>query len=109
MKRMGMVISLNDDKVTEYKKLHSAVWPEILATISDCNIRNYSIFLKEPDNLLFGYWEYHGNDFAADAKKMADDKKTQAWWKLCEPCQRPFESREDGEWWTMMEEVFHVE
>ena len=65
MKRMGMVIGLNPDKIDEYKRLHSAVWPEILAIISECNITNYSIFMKEPENLLFGYWEYTGTDFAA--------------------------------------------
>jgi L-rhamnose mutarotase len=104
---MGMVIGLKPEKVAEYKRLHAAVWPEILDMISQCNIRNYSIFLKEPENLLFGYWEYHGTDFAADAAKMAADPKTQEWWDVCMPCQEPFETRADGEWWAMMEEVFH--
>jgi len=107
MQRMGMVIGLKPEKVAEYKRLHAAVWPEILDMISQCNIRNYSIFLKEPENLLFGYWEYHGTDFAADAAKMAADPKTQEWWDVCMPCQEPFETRADGEWWAMMEEVFH--
>ena len=71
MQRMGMVIGLEADKVAEYKKLHAAVWPEILALITECNITNYSIFLKEPENLLFGFWEYVGDDFAADMAKMA--------------------------------------
>jgi L-rhamnose mutarotase len=107
MQRMGMVIGLAPDKVAEYKRLHAAVWPEVLTMISACGIRNYSIFLKEPENLLFGYWEYHGTDFAADAAKMAADPKTQEWWAVCMPCQRPLESRKEGEWWAMMEEVFH--
>ncbi|MEM5494347.1 L-rhamnose mutarotase [Hoeflea sp. AS16] len=107
MQRMGMVIGLKPEKIAEYKRLHAAVWPEILDMISKCNIRNYSIFLKEPENLLFGYWEYHGTDFEADAAKMAADPKTQEWWDICMPCQQPLETRKDGEWWAMMEEVFH--
>lgn len=107
MQRMGMVIGLAPEKVGEYKRLHAAVWPEVLAMISACGIRNYSIFLKEPENLLFGYWEYHGSDFAADAAKMAADPKTQEWWAVCMPCQRPLETRQEGEWWAMMDEVFH--
>ncbi len=107
MQRMGMVIGLKPEKVAEYKRLHAAVWPDVLDMISKCNIRNYSIFLKEPENLLFGYWEYHGTDFAADAAKMAADPKTQEWWDVCMPCQEPLESRGNGEWWAMMEEVFH--
>ena len=107
MQRMGMVIGLKPEKIAEYKRLHAAVWPEILDMISKCNIRNYSIFLKEPENLLFGYWEYHGTDFEADAAKMAADPKTQQWWDVCMPCQQPLDTRKDGEWWAMMEEVFH--
>ncbi|UUP19787.1 L-rhamnose mutarotase [Nitratireductor thuwali] len=107
MQRMGMVIGLKPEKVEEYKRLHAEVWPDVLAMISACNIRNYSIFLKEPENLLFGYWEYHGTDFAADAAKMAADPTTQKWWDVCMPCQEPLGTRGEGEWWAMMEEVFH--
>jgi L-rhamnose mutarotase len=107
MQRMGMVISLKPEAVAEYKRLHAAVWPDVLKMISECQIRNYSIFLKEPENLLFGYWEYHGTDFAADAAKMAADPTTQDWWAVCMPLQEPLETREEGEWWAMMEEVFH--
>jgi L-rhamnose mutarotase len=109
MQRMAMVIGLKPDKVAEYKRLHTAVWPEVLGMISACNIRNYSIFLNEPENLLFGYWEYHGSDFAADAAKMKADPKTQEWWAVCMPCQEPLPTRREGEWWAMAEEVFHHE
>ena len=107
MQRMGMVIGLEADKIAEYKRLHSTVWPEILVRISECNITNYSIFLKEPENLLLGYWEYVGEDFETDAAAMAADPKTREWWDICMPCQVPLETRKEGEWWAMMEEVFH--
>ena len=107
MQRMGMVIGIDPDRITEYKRLHAEAWPEILAMISACNITNYTIFLKEPENLLFGYWEYRGDDFAADAAKMAADPKTQEWWDICMPMQVPLETRKEGDWWSMMEEVFH--
>ena len=107
MQRMGMVIGLKPEKVAEYKRLHADTWPEILNMISACNITNYSIFLKEPENLLFGYWEYTGDDFAADAAIMAADPKTQEWWAICMPMQSPLDTRKEGEWWAMMEEVFH--
>ena len=107
MRRMGMVIGLKPEMVAEYKRLHAEAWPDILEMISKCNIANYSIFLKEPENLLFGYWEYMGDDFDADAAKMAADPRTQEWWDLCKPMQEPLETRADGEWWAMLEEVFH--
>lgn len=107
MQRMGMVIGLNAEKIEEYKRLHAAVWPDVLRMISQCHIRNYSIFLKEPENLLFSYFEYHGADFDADMKIMAADPVTQDWWAVCMPCQKPLETRREGEWWASMEEVFH--
>ena len=55
----------------------------MLARISASNIRNYTIFLREPENILFGTWEYHGSDFDADMKKMAADPVTQDWWAVC--------------------------
>ena len=107
MQRMGQVIGLNAEKIAEYKRLHAAVWPDVLKMITECSIRNYSIFLKEPENLLFAYFEYHGTDFAADMGKMAADKTTQEWWAVCMPCQVPLPTRAEGEWWAGMEEVFH--
>ncbi len=109
MQRMGMVIGLKPDKIEAYKRLHTAVWPDILAKISECHIANYSTYLKEPENLLFGYWEYRGTDFAADAALMATDFRTQEWWAVCMPCQDPLDTRKEGEWWAMMEEVFHYD
>ena len=108
MQRMGSVVGLKAEAIPEYKRLHAAVWPGVLERIALCNIRNYSIYLREPENLLFAYFEYHGIDFAADSAKMAEDPTTQEWWKICGPMQQPFETRKDGEWWAEMEEVFHT-
>ena len=47
MKRYGSLIGLRPEALDEYKKYHAAVWPEVLAMIQKCNIRNYSIFLKD--------------------------------------------------------------
>ncbi|MBL1437727.1 MAG: L-rhamnose mutarotase [Rhodobacteraceae bacterium] len=107
MQRMGMVIKIKPDKIEAYKRLHAVVWPDVLSMISACHIHNYSIYLNEKEQLLFGYWEYSGEDFAADGAKMAADPQTQKWWDICMPCQDPLASRDEGEWWSMMEEVFH--
>lgn len=107
MKRYGSVIRVSSQAIEEYKRYHAAVWPEVLDMIQKCNIRNYSIYLK--DDLLFGYFEYHGQDFAADMAKMAADRKTQEWWAIMKPMQKPLDTRAHGEWWANMEEVFHTD
>jgi L-rhamnose mutarotase len=106
MTRYGSVIRVRPEKLEEYRKLHAAVWPGVLKTIYDCNLRNYSIYYR--DGLLFSYYEYVGADYGADMSKMAADPETQRWWDVCQPCQQPLETRADGEWWASMEEIFHV-
>ena len=73
MKRIGSLIRLLPEKYQEYKALHAAVWPEILAKITCYGIRNYSIYHK--DGFLFSYFEYVGSNFDADMAKMTADPK----------------------------------
>ena len=107
MQRYGSLIKLRPEKLEEYKDLHANAWPEVLKMIRECNIRNYSIYYK--DGFLFSYFEYTGDDYEADMKKMAADPNTQTWWKLTDPCQEPLETRKPGEWWASMEEFFHAD
>ena len=107
-----MLIGLRPEKIAEYKKLHAAVWPDVLQMIQQSHIRNYSIYLRQLDDghhCLFSYFEYTGDDFEADMAKMAADPTTQKWWAVCMPCQKPLENRAAGEWWAGMEEVFHAD
>jgi L-rhamnose mutarotase len=107
MKRYGSVIGLKPDQIAQYKRIHADVWPDVLKQIERSNITNYTIFLKEPENLLFSYYEYVGEDHEADMAAMAADPRTQEWWAICEPMQSPLDKRNKGEWWAGLEEVFH--
>ena len=109
MKRFGQLIGLKPGAYEEYTRHHANAWPGILQMITDCNIRNYSIFLREPENVMFAYWEYHGADFEADSAAIEADPKTREWWAICGPMQIPLETRAKGEWWASMEEVFHLD
>jgi hypothetical protein len=69
VERYGMVIGIKPEKIEQYRKLHAAAWPAVLAKIRECHIRNYSIYLREVEKgqfLLFSYFEYTGGDFEAD-------------------------------------------
>jgi L-rhamnose mutarotase len=109
MKRYGSVLGIRPEAIAEYKRLHADVWPEVLAMIKACNISDYTIYLREPENLLFASFEYSGTDYAADMAKMAADPRTQDWWAVCMPLQVPLSTRKEGEWWAEMEEVFHTD
>lgn len=107
MERRAQIIRLNADAIAEYKRIHADVWPDVLKTIQACHIKNYSIFLREPENLLFAYFEYHGDDWEADMVNMAADEATQRWWAITDPMQSKLGSCVDGEWWAPAEMVFH--
>jgi L-rhamnose mutarotase len=107
MKRYGQLLRVRPERFQEYKEYHARVWPEVLATIRACNIRNYSIY--HFDGFLFAYYEYLGTDYTVDMAKMAADPKTQEWWSIMMPMQDPLPNRAAGEWWAGMQEVFHMD
>ncbi|RJP30679.1 MAG: L-rhamnose mutarotase [Candidatus Omnitrophota bacterium] len=112
VQRYGMVIGVKPEKIEYYKELHAHPWPGVIAQLKKCHIQNYSIYLKELSEnqwFLFIYFEYTGHDFNADMAKMAEDATTQRWWKETDPCQIPIDIREAGEFWSEMEEVFHMD
>ena len=108
MLRFAMACRLYPEKRDEYLKLHADVWPGVEATITDCGIRNFTIFVR--GDVLFGYYEYVGEDYAADQAKMAADPETQRWWALTDPCQFGFdEDVPDGVQWQELDEVWHLD
>ncbi len=107
MKSVASVIGLKAENRDEDEELHRDVWPEVLKQISKSNIRNYSIFRY--GDLLFSYFEYVGEDYELDMKLMGEDQATQRWWAVCGPMQSPVENRKEGEWWSEIPEVFHVD
>ncbi|MGV3551585.1 L-rhamnose mutarotase [Rhizobium sp.] len=109
MMRMGMVIGVRADRVAEYKALHAEPWPEMDAALKEANIHQYSIFLKEPENLLFGVWDYRGTDYEGDMKRLGEKAVTKRWLALTDPCQSPLASARQGEWWSFMDCVYHLD
>lgn len=107
MQRFGQIIGIKPEHIAEYERLHAEAWPDVLRMIRECNIHNYSIFRQ--NTMLFAYFEYTGNDFAADMAKMAADPTTQEWWSVCMPMQEPLPDRQPGEWWMMLTEIFHTD
>lgn len=109
--RYGMVTGLKREKLGYYRSLHAKPWAAVLSKIKECNIENYSIYLQKigDDYYLFSYFEYTGNDFDADMKRMAADTATQRWWRETDPCQLPLpEAVAKKQIWTKMEELFYT-
>ena len=104
MKRIGSVIGIKPEFIEEYKKTHADVWPEVLEKISESKIRNYSIFFQ--NDRLFSFFEYHGDSFLEDMKKMKENEKFKEWNKFHEKMFSKLEHQDKFEGWVELEEIF---
>jgi L-rhamnose mutarotase len=106
--RHAFVVGVAPHRREQYMELHRSVWPQVEATLIACNITNYSIFVF--GDILFAYYEYLGNDHAADMARIADDPVTREWWTHTDPCQvRIARERIPGSKWQPIDEVWHLE
>lgn len=103
MKRFILYAKLKPEKIEEYKELHKNAWPEILKIISDCNCKNYSISIRGDE--LYTFYEYVGDDYDADMKKMESFEIMQKWWSFTRPC---FLHHDTGEYYEDLEEIFYL-
>lgn len=76
MERVCFLLKVRQDRITEYRERHDAVWPEMLQALTECGWRNYSLFLRD-DGLLVGYLETE--DFAAAQAAMAATEVNARW------------------------------
>jgi L-rhamnose mutarotase len=102
-----MAARLRPELRERYLELHGDVWPQVEATITACGIRNFTIFVT--GDVLFGYYEYVGEDFAADQARMAADEATQRWWAETAPCQLPFTAGSSAPNWEPLDEAWHLD
>jgi len=54
MQRLAFKMKLFKGNEDEYKKRHDAIWPELKQLLKETGVADYSIFLDEETNFLFG-------------------------------------------------------
>lgn len=78
MIRKGFKMKLYENMAEEYKKRHNNLWPEMIDMIHEYGGKNYSIFLDEETNILFGYIEIENEELW---NKTAQTEICKKWWK----------------------------
>ena len=108
VKRVGMVIELDGDKIDEYKALHADSNAGVRDLLTKYHIRNFSIFLREIGGRWyeFGYYEYTGDDYEGDMARLDAEPRNKEWLKVCDPMQIPLPGEES---WAVMEQVYFNE
>ncbi|TBU24826.1 rhamnose mutarotase [Dichomitus squalens] len=113
-KRVCQIIKLKPEAEAEYRAIHAAVWPGVLAALERHHIVDYSIHYYPPLQLLVANFKYVGTDYDADMGGIAQDRDTRVWWKVTDRMQESFVPGATGSegpvpWWQELEEVFRFE
>ncbi len=77
MIRKGFKMKLYDGMAEEYEKRHNELWDEMKEQIALHGGKNYSIFLDEETNVLYGYIEIESEELWS---KLADTEINRKWW-----------------------------
>jgi L-rhamnose mutarotase len=108
-RRFCLALDLKDDPtlITDYKRHHEKIWPEIAESIRDSGIVDLEIYLL--GTRLFMIMEVN-ESFSFEAKAAADrlNPNVQQWEDLMWRFQQPLPQAAPGEKWMLMERIFRL-
>ncbi len=76
MQKVAFKMKLKEGFKNEYKKRHDEIWPELAALLKANGISNYTIFLDEETNTLFGVQLQSGQS----SQDLGSTEIVQKWW-----------------------------
>ncbi|MEO6188683.1 MAG: L-rhamnose mutarotase [Ginsengibacter sp.] len=77
MKRVALKMKLLKGFEAEYKKRHDEIWSQLKDLLKETGIKNYSIFLDEETNDLFGYFNI---DDVTKLNNLPQQEIMKKWW-----------------------------
>lgn len=78
MQRVAFKMKLHPGKEAAYKKRHDEIWPELKALLKETGIAEYSIFLDEETNWLFGVLQIENK---TNLDLLPQQEVMQRWWR----------------------------
>ena len=77
MEKIAFVMNLNPGQAAEYERRHDEIWPDLVDTLKQAGISDYSIFLEKSSCKLFAVLkrsENHGME------RLPIDPVVKKWW-----------------------------
>lgn len=103
-------LDLKDDEqlIQEYKAYHTAVWPEVIASIRAAGVEDLEIYAV--GNRLFMIMTVN-ESFSFEKKSAMDsaNPKVQEWETLMWKYQQALSIAKEGEKWLLMEKIFQLD
>ncbi|WP_189932716.1 L-rhamnose mutarotase [Streptomyces sulfonofaciens] len=106
MERVCFLLRVRKERIEEYRRRHTEVWPGMLDALRDAGWRNYSLFLHD-DGLLVGYLET--DDFAAAERAMAAADVNTRWQREMAPFFKAPDGSTADDARVLLTEVFHLD
>mgnify|MGYP001545955089 CR=1 FL=1 len=109
MPRHCLTLDLKNEQaaITEYKRYHEKIWPEVKQSLFDAGIVDMEIYLL--GTRMFMIMEVNER-FSMAAKAAADaaNEKVQEWETLMHRFQQQLPNAAPGQWWMVMDRVFSL-
>ena len=77
MQRVAFKMKLHPGQQKEYKRRHDALWPELQELLKKTGIEDYSIFLDEETNYLFGVMNIRSQQ---ELDQLPNHPVMKKWW-----------------------------
>ena len=106
-----LTLNLRDDPavIETYRDYHRRVWPEVLESLRAAGVERMDIH-QLGHRLVMLLQLNDGLDFHhVFARHTASSPRVAEWERLMKSLQEPAPDAPDGEWWAVMEHVFHLE
>jgi L-rhamnose mutarotase len=106
MQRVCFVLQVKNDRLDEYKMIHTQVWPEMQQALRETGWHNYSLYLRD-DGMLIGYVETP--DFDAAVRNMQNYAVNARWQEMMAPYFEQTDGQHADEAMRPLLEVFHLD
>src|SRR5436309_20956 len=110
MNRYVLTVNLKDDPVAieAYRRHHEGVWPEVVDSLRQAGVRDMDIHLLGRQLVMIVELN-EGLDVArVFAAHRGSNSRVAEWEALMKTFQEPVAAAAPGEWWALMEPVFHL-
>lgn len=102
--RIGFKMKIFEGKHIEYHERHKNVFPKLEILLKEAGVHNYSIFLDQETNILFGYAELDSLD---KWNKISENEICKKWWEYMKDI---METHQDNSPITInLKEVYHLD
>ncbi len=110
MTRHVLAVDLRDDPavVEAYTEHHRRVWPEVLRSLRGAGLADMQIYILGRRLVMLVDMKEGLDVRRVFAAHVASHARVAEWEALMKSMQQPAPGSAAGEWWTVMQPVFHL-